>query len=209
MTTDYTPRYIAHVQETPNSGVVEMQLTERGVPACISSILGFFKVDRESKLHSIRIMALVGGSESMVYSMPPSGTIFPDNVTMLRARPKKNMIEYRVVWFKKTDWKPIAVEVTAETWQQAADKAIRIDGLTAVEEAQFITVMELSRDSAGRIDGSTHRGEIGVRHQTKAALTTPAAVTTVVAKSVVPLPSERKIHSHPYNIIRTFNGQLD
>lgn len=224
MTTDIKPRYVAHVKETPNSNVVEMQLDEKSIMGCLGSILSYFKVDRENKLHSILLSSVVGDTEYLVYSNPPSGKIYPDNITVLKkeAKPREvKLKEHRVVWYKKGANRPISVEVMAEDWEHAIEKAIKIEGFTSTKDIQFAIAMLLYRNNLGFVDSTVPQGEVGTRpykpHYSaaevlaaKASLVTPAPPrqTTVVTppEPVIAAYTEKRFYPFPYKLIRNFNG---
>lgn len=206
-------KYIVHVMETRNSPMVEMKLDEKTLEGCKSFVLSYFKVDRVEKLGMVRISMPIQGGEQLLWSYPSDGKIFPpDNVTTLRIRPKPAENTWRVVWYKKDSWKPVIVEIKATSWELAALKAVKLEGLNTVLAAQFIAVflLEYKDISHPNTPTLTRAGELGVRHVTSKPVGTAMGGTASLVKPtivkepevIIPAYTEKKYWALSFEVFK-------
>ena len=203
------PKYIAHIQETPNSGVIEMSLDDNDITSCMLSILGYFKLDRQDKLHSVRLSKVIEGDLQLVHTYPATnGPVYKDNVTVLRVRPKQQRYKFRVVWYpknRKPGAPPHVVETFSFDWNDAALAAVKLEGLKSVVEAQYIIVFTLKEGPEGKPVLNT-AGTIGTQVNPVGTAMVPVTTAVVTPPPPAIVYEEKKYYAHPYKIVKEFNG---
>ena len=132
-------RYIAHINATPSSDVVEIKMGERTIEKCKEFIRTFFKVKDIAVLSKVLISTVIDNDTHLVYS-----SVGTEAAIAAAARADTGgMQSFRVIWFKTGSARAISTDLEAENYTEAIKGAILLKGITSIDSIKYAIVFTI------------------------------------------------------------------